>query len=181
MNKAQLRNHFLNIRHQISDADANVWSEEMAKNLRLRLRNLGFEGTIFLFSPTKGEPDLLRFFHEERWHLALPKVLGNGQMNFYLWSPSDPVVPGSFGILEPTESSVLVTPQPGDVAVIPALAVDQEGQRLGFGGGYYDRFLSDYRHVFLFTAAAVLPPCISMEPLPVEGHDQRVDFYLASH
>lgn len=181
MDKSVLRKNFREIRQQISEQDAKNWSEQMAQDLKFRLRQSGFDGVIFLFAAIKGEPDILSFFLQERFQLALPKIFGDGRMNFYLWSPGDRLSVGSFGIREPSEDAILVTPRSGDVAVIPALSIDLKGQRLGAGGGYYDRWLAINRPMLLFTAGAVFPPCISRDPIPTDPYDQGVDFCLASY
>ncbi len=181
MDKTALRKKFRLIRHQISERDAENWSAQMADDLNHRLRKSRFDGVVFLFSPTRGEPDVLRFFRQVRFHVALPKVEGAGHMNFYLWTPGDPLLEGAFGILEPSDQSIMLMPRAGDVAVIPALAVDLKGRRLGAGGGYYDRWLAEHREKLLFTAAAVFPPCVFNDPLPADPYDQSVDLCLASH
>lgn len=78
--------------------------------------------------------------------VAVPRcVPGTREMEFYLIESLDELSPGTFGVLEPV-------PNPGrllrdfshSICVVPALACDRNGYRLGYGGGYYDRFLRDY-------------------------------------
>lgn len=181
MDKVSLRKHYISLRSRIGDAEARGWSSEMATDLRRRLRSANFQGTLFLYSPIQGEPDLLGFMKQERVQIALPAVSGGGGMSFYFWVPGDPLRAGPFGILEPANRDLAAIPRRGDVAVVPALSVDSYGNRLGYGGGYYDRWLAEYRDRLSFVAAAVYPNCVSSIPLPSEPLDQRVDFVLASH
>jgi 5-formyltetrahydrofolate cyclo-ligase len=181
MSKTALRKFYRQVRQKISAEDADRWSRAMAENLVLRLREVSFEGVIFLYSAMVGEPDLLAYLRNSRYQIALPKTAPNGGMRFYLWFPGDPMISGSMGIIEPDENALEVFPRKGDVAIIPALAVDDAGVRLGFGGGYYDRWLAEYKAVLLFKAAAVFPPCFSLDRLPWDQHDIPVDFRLTIH
>jgi 5-formyltetrahydrofolate cyclo-ligase len=178
MDKSALRIHYRSMRRTISSEDAKLWSERLAECLRLRLMQASFNGVLFAYLPTPGEPDLLDFMRSARAQIAVPKVVGKGCMDFFLWSPGDPVTRGPFGILEPLELTHPVFPKSGDVAVIPALAIDRSGFRLGFGGGYYDRWLHEHRKSLVFTAGAVFPPFIFDGQLPRESFDERVDFLL---
>lgn len=75
--------------------------------------------------------------------LCLPVVTApDAPLIFRRWLPDDPLVPGSFGISEPGAAAPEVTPQ---VLLVPMLAFDRQGHRLGYGGGYYDRTLKVLR------------------------------------
>ena len=154
------------------------WSAAQAGDLISRLRTSSFDGVIFLFSATSGEPDLLPFLSDSRWHLAIPRTSSDGQMEFKLWAPGEVLIAASFGIKEPVEGAITVVPRNGDVAVVPAVAIDSEGYRLGYGGGFYDRWLGEYRACFQFIAGAVFPPFRHPGVLPRESHDIPVDFCL---
>lgn len=103
-------------------------------------------GTVLVFMPLKGEVDLTpligRHPHKQ-WYL--PRTASNGALLFYLYKPGDPLEPNPFGVLEPlTIAPALNTDiTPVDLVFIPALMVDRWGTRLGFGKGYYDRFLEN--------------------------------------
>lgn len=110
--------------------------------------------------------------------MALPRVQFGSNMTFSLWSPSDPLIESSLGILEPSERSLEMSPSYGDVAVVPAIAIDLKGQRLGFGGGYYDRWLSAHRSRLKLIIGVVFPTCFSTEAFQSEPHDISVDLCL---
>lgn len=98
--------------------------------------------------------------------LALPRTRGKGEMDFC--RVSDPVFlrPGVWGILEPEEGGEIIPPQEMDLMLIPALAVDIYGHRLGQGGGYYDRYLPQTR-----CAAAAL--ALSRQVVPAVPCGER--------
>jgi len=78
------------------------------------------------------------------------------------------------GLWEPAEGTPVLSPAMIDFALIPCVACDKAGMRLGRGGGYYDRFLAAGG----FTKAAVCRQALLQEELPVEAHDQRVDYII---
>lgn len=94
------------------------------------------------FWPLVDEPDirpLLTWLHEQGAHIALPAVAGPGiPLEFHRWMPSDSLIGGAFGVLEPARTRP-VTP---DVVLVPTLGFGPNGERLGYGGGYYDRSLA---------------------------------------
>jgi 5-formyltetrahydrofolate cyclo-ligase len=93
------------------------------------------------FWPLPEEPDirpLLKWLHEQGAHVALPAVAGPATpLEFHRWMPSDSLTEGAFGVLEPARTRPL-TP---DVVLVPTLGFGPHGERLGYGGGYYDRSL----------------------------------------
>jgi len=83
-----------------------------------------------------------------------------------------PVPP--MGLWEPAAGTPVLSPSEIDFAVIPCIACDREGYRLGRGGGYYDRFLRGNR----FVKAAVCRQALLRDALPSEAFDERVDFVI---
>ena len=93
------------------------------------------------FWPLADEPDirpLLVWLHEQGAHVALPAVAGPAHpLEFHRWMPSDPLSEGAFGVLEPARDRPLIP----DVVLVPTLGFGPRAERLGYGGGYYDRSL----------------------------------------
>jgi len=104
------------------------------------------------------------------WTLALPVVdaAQTGVMEFHRWDPDAPSTLNRFGIPEPA-TGALVDPETLDVIVVPAVAVDSSGHRLGFGGGFYDRALAGRGDDVLIVAAVYDEQVIGH--LAAEAHD----------
>ena len=104
--------------------------------------------------------------------VAAPRVTGDGVISFYQMESFSDCAPGAFGILEPQGNREL-TPDMGEsFLLLPGLAFTKWGGRLGYGGGYYDRYVSAHPQAFL---AAPAYPFSVLEDLPVEEHDIRAD------
>ena len=120
---------------------------------------------------------LLDALEKAGYRLALPVVIGAGKpLSFRLWRHGDDMAESSFGVLEPLPDAAEVTP---GVLVVPFLAYDAQGFRLGYGGGYYDRTLRALRRsppgplaVGLGYAAQL------MTELPHDGNDEPLDWLV---
>ena len=103
--------------------------------------------TVMVFYGTGREPDtvpLIQALLEKGKRVALPVVLPRRGMEARQVLDVDQLVPNRFGIPEPDQSCPLVPKEEIAVALIPHLMCDREGYRLGWGGGYYDRWLPDF-------------------------------------
>lgn len=106
--------------------------------------------------------------------VVLPRMVGHGQMETRLYCPDRPLVPAAFGILEPGEDCPLVTREEIDLVLVPGLCYDRRGYRLGFGGGYYDRWLTNYDGVRI----GLCRQSLLRESLPVAPYDIPVDLVV---
>ncbi len=109
--------------------------------------NIQAASSIALYLSQDGEPDLMPFI-QWAWAqgktLALPRVdpQQQGIMSFYTYQPNTLLQPNRYGILEPDQHQTQTIDETLDVLLIPLVAFDLEGKRLGMGGGYYDRALA---------------------------------------
>jgi len=108
--------------------------------------------------------------------LALPVVVAKKQpLVFRAWRPGDPLEAGAFGTLQPTARRAVVEPE---VLIVPLLAVDEEGWRLGYGGGFYDRTLEALRARKRVIAVGVGFNEQIVPEVPHDPNDQRLDWLL---
>lgn len=127
------------------------------------------------YRAVRGEVDIdasLILLAERGADITVPRVSGE-HLEFVRWTPSQEVRPGSFGIPEPTEGE-LVALALHDVVLAPLVAFDAAGNRLGQGGGFYDRALArcgDRRP----TVVGIAHSFQQVEAIPVEDWDQRID------
>jgi 5-formyltetrahydrofolate cyclo-ligase len=114
--------------------------------------------------------------YEEGCQLALPVVQGRAQrLLFRAWRPGDQLEAGVFGTLQPSAQCEIVEP---DALLVPLLACDSEGWRLGYGGGFYDRTLEYLRKRRRVTAIGVGFDLQLVPEVPHGADDQRLDWLL---
>jgi len=127
------------------------------------------------YAAIRGEVDpfpLMAALHAQGHPLCLPRTQGK-QLAFHAWKPGDPLtVTGSFAIPEPDAKTKERRP---DLVLVPLLAFDRDGYRLGYGGGFYDRYLSEHRAKRTIRAIGIAYAAQQMETLPHTPSDERLD------
>jgi len=125
--------------------------------------------TVCAFSALPSEPDILTPWPSEK-KIILPRVSGSIVSLHHVEGPHC-LAAGSFGILEPLAHTPPAMAK-ADIILVPGLAFDRSGQRLGRGGGYYDRLLEGFEGLRVGVCFEELV----RERIPVESHDEGVDF-----
>ena len=119
---------------------------------------------------------LLTALHAEGMICALPVVAGKAKpLVFRRWRPADALVSASFGLAEPSADAPTVDPR---VLLVPLLAVDAVGNRLGYGAGYYDRTLQALRARGPVVAVGIAFEAQRVSAVPVDGYDQKLDWLV---
>lgn len=172
MDKKQLRKKLLKKRIDLDPLDKIQRDSNLYNNL-INTEEILSSRLIITYVSTKIEADTKRLIG---WALRIGKSVGvpithSDFMTFHLINGLDALKKSSFGILEPeyTEKS-LITDFDKSVCIVPALAYNHDGYRLGYGGGYYDRFLKGYKG---FKIGICYNDFIC--EIPVDKHDVAVD------
>jgi len=171
--KALMRSHAVGVRRAaaVTATDAGVRLAAMAGLFAPAA------GTVIAgYWPIGDEIDsrpLLERFAALGFTLALPMVAGPGRaLGFRRWAPGQPLVKGAFGTRHPGEGAPVETP---GMFLLPLLAFDRAGFRLGYGGGYYDRTLELARSQGHVTAVGLAFAAQEMAAVPHDRHDQPLD------
>ena len=141
--KRQIRRDLLEARDAIAPDLRERWGERIADRA-LELPEIRAARAVMLFSSFGSEVPtgpLIERLREGGVTTALPRI-EEGDLVPVAYAPGDPVRPTSFGALEPVGPDALDAASL-DVVVVPGVAFDRSGGRIGYGGGYYDRFLRD--------------------------------------
>ncbi len=108
--------------------------------------------------------------------LCLPVMPGKGvPLLFRSWTPGDPTTAAVWGIGEPLPSAPVLEP---DVLLVPLLAFDSRGNRLGYGGGFYDRTIAQLRALKPVVTIGLAFDEQRVDSVPHTAHDQRLDWVL---
>lgn len=115
--------------------------------------------------------NLMEWLMAQGKHVLLPRVISDTDMELRRYTGPTDLEKGAFGILEPV-GETFTDYAAIDVAVVPGMAFDREGHRLGRGKGYYDRFLSRIPYVYKI---GVCFPWQMVDSVPTDGYDMRMD------
>jgi len=141
--KRRIRHEVLEARDAIAPDLRERWGERIADRV-IELQEVPAAHAMMLFSSFGSEVPtgpLIERLRERGITVALPRIEG-GELVPVGYVPGDPVRPTSFGAVEPVAPDALDAASL-DVVVVPGVAFDRFGRRIGYGGGYYDRFLRD--------------------------------------
>jgi 5-formyltetrahydrofolate cyclo-ligase len=173
--KALLRKLMLEKRTMLS-AEVRLRAAEAAAHNALPL----FEserGTVAIYWPVRNEISpliLAEHLHARKFELCLPVVIEkDSAVQFRKYAPGDKLHKGRFGVDEPSQKSPYLNPS---VLIVPLVAFDKKGRRLGTGGGYYDRTLAALRAGDMPVKAYGYAFAVQeVSALPYEPHDQLLD------
>jgi 5-formyltetrahydrofolate cyclo-ligase len=168
--KPALRTHFCTLRECLPPENVAAASAALCHRLAA-WPALQEARTALTYLAFRSEPDLSLLFDllpGVCW--AAPRVEGK-ELVIHPYDPAR-LVRHRFGMLEPAADLPVINPTHLDVVLVPGVAFDRRGGRLGFGGGYYDRFLPTTPALRVGTA---FDECLADE-LPCTAHDQRVDW-----
>ena len=145
--------------------------------LREELKKKIFKNKIVgSYYPVNFEADtfqLMKMFKQKGYKLSLPVISSKYDMNFYTWNLNDPLYVNKYGIPEP-KSKIKVIPS---ILLIPMVAYDKRLNRLGYGGGYYDRFLKKYEKKNILKIGLAIT-CQEVKKLPTNNFDKKMDYIL---
>ena len=131
---------------------------------------------LLIYAPLENEINLLPLAHVARKRglpIAFPRCdKETNTMQFYFLSEGQKLIPGAYGIPEPPEDAPVCVPDERALCVVPALSYDLSGNRIGYGKGYYDRYLSTFPGVTVGAAYALM----LLKSVPTEPHDLPVDW-----
>ncbi|KQB11461.1 5-formyltetrahydrofolate cyclo-ligase [Rhodobacter capsulatus] len=127
------------------------------------------------YLPIRTEIDPRPAMAAHRGTVGVPVIADAGQpLTFRAWTPEAPLIPGPFGAFVP-ETGAEITPR---VLIVPLVAFDRRGYRLGYGGGFYDRTLERLRAAGPVTAIGFAFAAQELDAVPVEPTDQPLDLIV---
>jgi len=173
MTKRELRQEIRTQKRRLSAAELAVMSEDICSKV-LALASWQEAGTLLLYYPLPDEVDvrlLIKDAFESGKKVLLPVVKGD-ELELHLYEGEASLKEGTFGIMEPT-GPLFAPKHYGEIelAIIPGMAFDNAGHRLGRGKGYYDRLLPNLKTAKL---TGICFPFQLLEEVPAEAHDISV-------
>jgi 5-formyltetrahydrofolate cyclo-ligase len=170
------------LRRQALETRSNLPVADLSRQIRSRLADwplLLRANRILFYHPFRQEVDLMPLagqFPEKNWFL--PRITGE-TMVFLSYADGQELESGPFGIQEPLATAApYENPQADDLILLPGLSFDRDGYRLGYGKGYYDRFVAGIRERQAPVLLVGVTPSalISTDPLPRDNWDLPVDW-----
>lgn len=170
--KSEIRKWVKAQRKALDAATEARWNESVCSQL-LNLSEIRQAFCVYCYASLPGEVGTWRFIEallRQGKYIAVPKVKGK-ELEFYSISGKKDFEEGVMGIMEPKVSCLKIR-DPQAPVIVPGIAFDREGNRIGYGGGYYDRFFQREPH---HRRIAVAYDFQILDRIPPEAHDKPVD------
>ena len=177
MQKSKLRKKILKIREIKSTKKIKIKFDivfRLLKSIKIKKKNIGG------YFPVNNEVDdlnLLREFEKKKYKISLPIIENKLSMNFYEWSFEEPLKINKFGIPEPCSKNICLP----DIILVPLVAFDKNLNRLGYGGGYYDRYFSKVKKTKKVLKIGLALNHQKIKNIPINKYDQKLDYIVTNN
>ena len=174
MIKSKLRNKILNVRKNNLKKSININPSNIYSYLNKKKYNLKIIGGYY---PTNHEIDdlqILNYFFLKGSTISLPKIKKKSQMEFYKWYKGDPLLLNKYGIPEPITTNRVYP----DILFVPLVAFDKELNRLGYGGGFYDRYIQKISKIKKVIKIGLAFSFQELKAIATNKHDKKLDIII---
>ena len=176
VNKSQIRKKILKIRNK-KKIKKFIFNFDLILNILKRKKVQGkIIGGYYPYNYEINILQILEKFEKKKFIITLPKIKKNSQMNFFQWSMNDPLAINKFGIPEPISKKVKYP----DVLLVPLVAFDKNFNRIGYGGGFYDRYINKIRKRKKVLTIGFAYSFQKVKKIPTNIYDIGLDFIITN-
>jgi 5-formyltetrahydrofolate cyclo-ligase len=174
VNKSEIRQKILNIRKKKYFENFSVNFDSFLKIIKNKNIKKKVIGGYYPYNYESNILDILKKLEKKKFTISLPKIKKNNQMNFYEWSFYEPLVINTFGIPEPISKKKIYP----DILLVPLVAFDNDLNRLGYGGGFYDRYLKKIKNKKKIVTIGIGFAFQKIQKIPTNKHDMKLDYII---
>ena len=174
MNKSKTRSKILKFREKIFNKNLKISLNKFISFLRINKLDTKKIGGYYPSNYEIDDLEILDLLARQNYQISLPVVKKNNQMNFYSWSKKDPLKINKFGIPEPISSEIVYP----DILLVPLVGYDKNLNRLGYGGGFYDRYIEKIDKIKKVTKIGLAFSYQKIKSVPIDQYDKKLDFII---
>ena len=174
MNKSEIRKKILKIRKKNKTTDFEIDYQLILKILKKEKINNKIIGGYYPYNNEIDIIKILKKFEKRNNIISLPKIKKNYQMDFFHWSTKDPLTINKYGIPEPTSDKTVYP----NILFVPLVAYDKSLNRIGYGGGFYDRFIKKIKKRKRIVTIGLAYSFQKIKKVPNKKHDIKLDFIV---
>ncbi|MDA9604503.1 5-formyltetrahydrofolate cyclo-ligase [Candidatus Pelagibacter sp.] len=176
MLKSKLRKKTIKIRSKNNKKNIKINFNKIINLFREKKINKKSIGGYYPVNFEIDDLELLQKFQRKGFNISLPVIKKNFQMDYYKWTFSEPLRINKYGIPEPKAKN-LVHP---DILLVPLVAFDRKLNRLGYGGGYYDRIIKKLSKKKKIIKIGLALSVQKISNVPINNHDQKLDYIVTN-
>ena len=174
MKKSEIRNKIIKLRKENYSKDLRIDFRSIIKILKKRKQKNKIIGGYYPYNHEVNVVPLLEKFEKSNYIISLPKISKNSRMNFFVWSSNDPLNVNEYGIPEPITNRMIFP----DVLLVPLVAYDKNFNRVGYGGGFYDRYIKRIKKIKNILTIGLAFSYQKVKKIPIEKNDVKLDFII---
>jgi 5-formyltetrahydrofolate cyclo-ligase len=174
VNKSKIRSRIIKLRKNNANRKIKISLDiffSFLKKNNYNFKNLGG------YYPSNFEIDdleILELLEKKKYRISLPIIKKNKQMDFFEWSNNDPLRINKYGIPEPITSKIFYP----DILLIPLVGYDNHLNRLGYGGGFYDRYIEKIEKIKKVIKIGLAFSYQKLKKVPIDQYDKKLDFII---
>ena len=174
MNKSEIRKKIFKIRKHYNYKNLNIDLKDILEVLKKKRINRKVIGGYYPYNYEVDVIKILEKFEKLKYKISLPKIKKESKMDFYSWSIKDPLSINKYGIPEPTSNKIMYP----SILLVPLLAFDNNFNRIGYGGGFYDRYIKKIKKDKKIITIGLAYSFQRVKKIPTNKYDIKLDFII---
>ena len=176
MNKTEIRKNILDIRKKNDEKKLQINFQDISRILQ-KTKSVGkIVGGYYPYNFEVDSTKILKEFEKKKYLISLPKIKKNFQMDFFQWSSNEPLTINKYGIPEPISGKVIYP----DILLVPIVAFDKNFNRIGYGGGFYDRYIKRIKKDKNILTIGLAYSFQKVKKIQINNNDMRLNFIITN-
>ena len=176
MNKSEIRKKIIRIRKKKNCEEKVIDFKNILKILKKNKIKGKIIGGYYPYNYEVDAIKILEKFETLNYKVSLPKIKKNSQMDFFYWSRKDSLIINKYGIPEPSSNKVVYP----NILLVPLVAFDKNFNRIGYGGGFYDRYINKIKMIKKIVTIGLAYSFQKVKEIPVNKYDIKLDFVVTN-
>ena len=174
MIKSEIRKKILKIRKQNNSKNLKIDFDQLLKIFKEEKIYGKIIGGYYPYNYEIDDIKILEKLEKKNFRISLPKIKKNAQMNFSTWSIKDTLKINKYGIPEPVTHQIIYP----NIILVPLVAYDKNLNRVGYGGGFYDRYIKKIKKRKKVTIIGLAYSFQKVKKIPINRYDIKLDFVI---
>ena len=175
MKKSEIRKKIIKLRKENYSKNLKINFQSIIKILRKKKYKKKIVGGYYPHNYEANMIPILKKFEKLNYVISLPKIGKRHNMNFFVWSINDPLEINRYGIPEPITNKTVYP----DILLVPLVAYDRDRNRIGYGGGFYDRYIKKIKKVKKVLTIGAAFSYQEVKKIPIKKNDIKLDFIIS--
>jgi len=174
VNKSQIRKKISKIRKKKNYKNLNIDFKKILKIVKKEKMRGKLIGGYYPYNYEIDALEILNNFEKIKYQISLPKIKKNYKMDFFDWSSNDPLSVNKYGIPEPISDEKKYP----NILLVPLVAYDNYLNRVGYGGGFYDRYIKKIKKKKRILTIGLAYSFQKVKKIPTNKNDMKLDFII---